>query len=129
MGVFEMDAFAKGTLAVANMLADLTDQGCTTVIGGGDSGSLQNICFQLVSGGRTLASHHSHHCTPPMERAPRRRCHSRHLYIHPTVRIIPFGSRRRREGGGDAAHVAHLDGRRRIARAPRGQDPPGGRRA
>ena len=39
MGVFEMDAFAKGTLAVANMLADLTDQGCTTVIGGGDSGN------------------------------------------------------------------------------------------
>eukprot|EP00966_Prymnesium_polylepis_P135345 3128723-Prymnesium_polylepis.1 len=32
-----MDAFAAGTLAVAHMLADLTDRGCTTVIGGGDS--------------------------------------------------------------------------------------------
>jgi len=37
MGVFEMDAFAKGTLAVAHTLAELTDKGATTVIGGGDS--------------------------------------------------------------------------------------------
>lgn len=34
VGVFEIDAFAKGTLAVANVLADLDG---TTVIGGGDS--------------------------------------------------------------------------------------------
>ncbi len=37
MGVFEMDAFAKGTFGVANALADLTSKGCTTIIGGGDS--------------------------------------------------------------------------------------------
>lgn len=37
MGVFEMDKFAKGTFAIAETLADLTSQGCTTIIGGGDS--------------------------------------------------------------------------------------------
>lgn len=37
MGVFEIPAFAKGTNAVAHILADLTDRGCTTIIGGGDS--------------------------------------------------------------------------------------------
>ena len=37
MGVFEMEAFAKGTNSVAHVLADLTAQGCTTIIGGGDS--------------------------------------------------------------------------------------------
>ena len=37
MGVFEFPAFAKGTNAVAHILADLTDSGCTTIIGGGDS--------------------------------------------------------------------------------------------
>lgn len=35
MGVFEMDAFAKGTLGVANTLAGMKD--ATTIIGGGDS--------------------------------------------------------------------------------------------
>merc|ERR1711987_34510 len=37
MGVFEMDAFAKGTFGVADTLADLTSKGCITIIGGGDS--------------------------------------------------------------------------------------------
>ena len=37
MGVFEMDAFAKGTLGIANCLAELTPSGCITIIGGGDS--------------------------------------------------------------------------------------------
>ena len=37
MGVFEIDKFSKGTLAIAEMLADITDKGATTVIGGGDS--------------------------------------------------------------------------------------------
>ncbi|OUC13722.1 MAG: phosphoglycerate kinase [Alkalinema sp. CACIAM 70d] len=37
MGVFEIDKFAKGTEAIANTLAGLTPQGCTTIIGGGDS--------------------------------------------------------------------------------------------
>ena len=37
MGVFEMAAFAKGTLGIATLLARLTEQGATTVVGGGDS--------------------------------------------------------------------------------------------
>lgn len=37
MGVFEIDATAKGTFEVAKLLARLTDNGATTVIGGGDS--------------------------------------------------------------------------------------------
>jgi phosphoglycerate kinase len=37
MGVFEMEAFSKGTFGVAEYLAQLTDKGCTTIIGGGDS--------------------------------------------------------------------------------------------
>ena len=37
MGVFEFDAFGKGTKAVAEKLASLTPKGCTTIIGGGDS--------------------------------------------------------------------------------------------
>ncbi|CAM9091657.1 unnamed protein product [Chrysoparadoxa australica] len=37
MGVFEMDAFAKGTFAIADILVDMTASGSTTIIGGGDS--------------------------------------------------------------------------------------------
>lgn len=37
MGVFEMDNFAKGTFEIAKALADATEQGAVTVIGGGDS--------------------------------------------------------------------------------------------
>jgi len=38
MGVFEMEAFAAGTEAIARTLADLTSsQGLTSIIGGGDS--------------------------------------------------------------------------------------------
>jgi phosphoglycerate kinase len=37
MGVFEMPAFAKGTLAVAKAVAAATDGGATSIIGGGDS--------------------------------------------------------------------------------------------
>jgi len=37
MGVFEMDKFAKGTLSVAETLAEITATGATTIIGGGDS--------------------------------------------------------------------------------------------
>jgi phosphoglycerate kinase len=37
MGVFEMDKFAKGTFAIAETLAKATEDGATTVIGGGDS--------------------------------------------------------------------------------------------
>jgi phosphoglycerate kinase len=37
MGVFEMPNFAEGTFAIAQLLADITAHGATTVIGGGDS--------------------------------------------------------------------------------------------
>jgi phosphoglycerate kinase len=37
MGVFEMSNFAKGTNAVAKLLADETKRGAVTIIGGGDS--------------------------------------------------------------------------------------------
>ncbi|RJQ64460.1 MAG: phosphoglycerate kinase [Desulfobacteraceae bacterium] len=39
MGVFEIDETAKGTYAVARILAEITDRGAVTIIGGGDSAS------------------------------------------------------------------------------------------
>jgi len=39
VGVFEIDATAKGTIAVAQALAQATAAGATTIIGGGDSAS------------------------------------------------------------------------------------------
>ncbi len=39
MGVFEMSNFAKGTIAVAQALAEATKRGAVTVVGGGDSAS------------------------------------------------------------------------------------------
>ena len=39
VGVFEIDATAKGTIAVAEALAQATAAGATTIIGGGDSAS------------------------------------------------------------------------------------------
>jgi len=39
MGVFEMDAFAKGTFAVAGAMSTATANGAITIIGGGDSAS------------------------------------------------------------------------------------------
>jgi phosphoglycerate kinase len=37
MGIFEIDATARGTMAIAAILADATDRGAVSVIGGGDS--------------------------------------------------------------------------------------------
>ncbi|RLB13078.1 MAG: phosphoglycerate kinase, partial [Deltaproteobacteria bacterium] len=37
MGVFEKEKLAKGTQTIARKLAELTDRGATTIIGGGDS--------------------------------------------------------------------------------------------
>merc|ERR1719478_681791 len=37
MGVFEFEAFSKGTFDIADTLAEITPGGCTTIIGGGDS--------------------------------------------------------------------------------------------
>lgn len=39
MGVFEINAVAAGTYAIAKILAEVTAKGATTVIGGGDSAS------------------------------------------------------------------------------------------
>lgn len=37
MGIFEMEPFARGTFAIANALAEATQRGTTTIVGGGDS--------------------------------------------------------------------------------------------
>jgi phosphoglycerate kinase len=37
MGVFEMEKFAQGTMAIAKTLAEITKNGATTIVGGGDS--------------------------------------------------------------------------------------------
>ena len=37
VGAFEMAPFAKGTQAIAKLLAEATDHGATTIVGGGDS--------------------------------------------------------------------------------------------
>jgi phosphoglycerate kinase len=37
MGVFEMPAFAKGTLEIAKAVAAATGAGATSIVGGGDS--------------------------------------------------------------------------------------------
>ncbi|WP_304136884.1 phosphoglycerate kinase [Mesonia mobilis] len=37
LGVFEMDAFAKGTIAVGNFVAEATKNGAFSLVGGGDS--------------------------------------------------------------------------------------------
>ena len=42
MGVFEIDETARGTYAIADLLARVTAKGATTVIGGGDSASAVN---------------------------------------------------------------------------------------
>ncbi len=39
MGVFEMENFADGTKAVAHAMAEATELGATTIVGGGDSAS------------------------------------------------------------------------------------------
>ncbi len=37
MGIFEKELFANGTIKIASKLADITDKGAITIIGGGDS--------------------------------------------------------------------------------------------
>ena len=61
MGVFEMEAFAKGTFAIAQSLAEATDEGAVTIIGGGDSaaaiqqsGLSERITHVSTGGGASL---------------------------------------------------------------------------
>ena len=61
MGVFEMEAFAQGTTAIAQAVAEATDQGAFSLVGGGDSVSAVNknnladrISFVSTGGGAML---------------------------------------------------------------------------
>jgi phosphoglycerate kinase len=61
MGVFEFDAFAKGTLAVAEAVAKATEEGAISIVGGGDSvaalektGLTEKISHVSTGGGATL---------------------------------------------------------------------------
>jgi phosphoglycerate kinase len=61
MGVFEMPNFARGTFAVAEMLAEATGRGAVTIIGGGDSaaaieqaGLTDKITHVSTGGGASL---------------------------------------------------------------------------
>jgi phosphoglycerate kinase len=57
MGIFEIDATARGTVAIAEILAEATDQGAVTIIGGGDSAAairqagLENRVSHVSTGG------------------------------------------------------------------------------
>jgi phosphoglycerate kinase len=61
MGVFEMDNFAKGTFEIAKALADATERGAVTIIGGGDSaaaiskaGLKEKVSHVSTGGGASL---------------------------------------------------------------------------
>ncbi|MEO0339121.1 MAG: phosphoglycerate kinase, partial [Bacteroidota bacterium] len=61
MGVFEMEKFANGTLAIAKAVAEATEQGAFSLVGGGDSVSAVNksgladkISFVSTGGGAML---------------------------------------------------------------------------
>jgi phosphoglycerate kinase len=61
MGVFEMAAFARGTFAIADALAQVTRSGATTIVGGGDSvaavvksGNAANVSHVSTGGGAML---------------------------------------------------------------------------
>ena len=61
MGVFEMQPFASGTLAVAQAVADATQSGAVTIVGGGDSvaaieqmGLAEGVTHISTGGGASL---------------------------------------------------------------------------
>jgi phosphoglycerate kinase len=63
MGVFEMEAFAAGTIAVANALVEATKNGSFTLVGGGDSvaainqfGLANEVSYVSTGGGAMLES-------------------------------------------------------------------------
>ncbi len=51
MGIFEKEAFAAGTFELARMLATASDNGCISIVGGGDSASAVSKagCFDKMS--------------------------------------------------------------------------------
>ncbi len=57
MGIFEIEATARGTVAIAEILAEATDRGAITIIGGGDSAAairqagLENRVSHVSTGG------------------------------------------------------------------------------
>ena len=61
MGVFEMEIFAKGTIAVGNQIADATRAGAFSLVGGGDSvaavkqfGLEEEVSYVSTGGGAML---------------------------------------------------------------------------
>jgi phosphoglycerate kinase len=61
MGMFEEKPFDEGTIAVANAVAEATDAGATSIVGGGDSVAAVNqaglesrISHISTGGGATL---------------------------------------------------------------------------
>ncbi|MCK4512834.1 phosphoglycerate kinase, partial [bacterium] len=62
LGVFELDAFSHGTVAVAEAVAKATDAGAVSIVGGGDSiaalgraGVAGRISHVSTGGGASLA--------------------------------------------------------------------------
>ena len=62
MGVFEVEKFSKGTFELAEKLANITDRGATTIIGGGESASAikaaglrDRVSHVATGGGASLA--------------------------------------------------------------------------
>ena len=63
LGVFEMESFAKGTIALGNAIADATKNGAFSLVGGGDSvaavkqfGFEEKVSYVSTGGGAMLES-------------------------------------------------------------------------
>src|SRR5690606_11099019 len=61
MGMFEVEPYAEGTRGVARAVADATDRGATTIVGGGDTvaaieeaGVAERITHVSTGGGGSL---------------------------------------------------------------------------
>jgi phosphoglycerate kinase len=61
MGIFEKKPFAVGTFELAKILAEATDRGCITIVGGGDSaaavaraGLIERMSHVSTGGGASL---------------------------------------------------------------------------
>ena len=63
IGVFEMESFAKGTIAVGNFIDEATQEGAFSLVGGGDSvaavkqfGFQNKVSYVSTGGGAMLES-------------------------------------------------------------------------